>query len=169
VTPPRREENVTWEVLEQEPGVMAEDLVPEGIDWVVVAKSLNRPVRGVNKVYMEWIHPTVRRHLQGTLERDIRGELVRQVVAEGHVYCTDIDFAELAGRIEFRGHNRASLQRLYHDLMLGVLVRGGGGERRRVTAGQVEDYWAASGRAGKNRVQEGRERAIVEAYSSLNP
>ena len=73
---------VIREVLGQKPSAL-EDTKHGDIDWKPISESLTRPDLSVYNVFREIIHPTLRRYLAGTLEQDVRAQLIEQVGREG--------------------------------------------------------------------------------------
>merc|ERR1719319_1884209 len=110
------------EVVGQDPGALERDTVSSNIDWTRIETNMNRPSRHLLSVYSGQIHPTVRRSVAGTLEKDVRGELVEEVRRRGWRYGADVEFDQLARMRRFQGHTRASLRALYSD-MLGATVK----------------------------------------------
>ena len=110
------EENrlIIREVIGQKPSAL-EDTINRDVDWRSIAESLNRPEKRVYKVFINMIQPTLRRHLAGTLEQDVRAQLVQQVGREGWTYSAEVDFGLLEGLPQFKGHTRSSLQHLYTE------------------------------------------------------
>merc|ERR1719150_2240117 len=93
-------------------------------------------------VYARDVHPTVRRHKLGNLEKDVRGELIEQVKKNGWKLGADIEFDKLARLPMFEGHNSCSLQKLYSNkLLAGTMNRLGAKSTREVTVDQVEERW----------------------------
>jgi len=156
------------EVVGQDPGALERDTMPSNIDWTRIGANMNRPSNKLNDVYSGQIHPTVRRSVAGTLEKDVRGELVEEVRRRGWRYGADVEFDQLARMRRFQGHTRASLQNLY-DCMLGMTMRKlpGVESRTEVTVGEVEEWWRNSERRGKTRPMVEKEEGILEAYSRI--
>ena len=53
------------------------------------------------------------RYKAGTLDKDVRAELIQKVKENKWIYSADVKFDELALLPEFEGHNSASLHELY--------------------------------------------------------
>ena len=107
----------------------------------------------------------MRRHLAGTLEQDVRAQLVQQVGREGWTYSAEVDFGLLEGLPQFKGHTRSSLQLLYHNLVSVTAVNQPAlKSKREVTVEDVEEYWRNSTRKDKSKRQVEREQGMVEAY-----
>jgi hypothetical protein len=158
---------VIREVIRQKPSAL-EDTNHGDIDWRTIAESLARPDRSVYRVFISTIHPTLRRHLAGTLEQDVRAQLIQQVGREGWTYSAEVDFSLLAGRPQFQGHTGPSLQRLYFSVMYGVLGKQPAIKSRRdVTVEDVEGYWRNTTRQGPSKRQVEREQGMVEAYQDV--
>merc|ERR1712008_512934 len=101
----------------------------------------------------------------GTLGKDVRGEMLQQVVQEGWSYGANIEFDTLASRPQFRGHTSSSLFNLYDGMMLGTMYKlPGVKSRKEVTVEQVEEWWGSSVRREKSQRQVEKEEGIVEAY-----
>ena len=158
---------VIREVIKQKPSAM-EDTKHGDIDWRPIAESLNRPDTSVYQLFRNMIHPTVRRHLAGTLEQDVRAQLVLAVGREGWTYSTEVDFSLLAGRPQFQGHTHRSLERLYNTLMGNVMEKQPALKSMRdVTVEDVEDYWRTSTRRSKRKSLVERELGIIKAYQAV--
>ena len=158
---------VIREVIRQKPSAL-EDIKQGDIDWGPIAESLTRPAKNVRLAFTSTIRPTLRRHLAGTLEQDVRDQLVQQVGREGWTYSTEVDFSLLAGQPEFQGHTCQSLQKLYGTLMGEVLKKQPAlKSKREVTVEDVEEYWRNSARQTKSQRQVEREQGIVEAYQAV--
>ena len=98
----------------------------------------------------------------------MREHLVQQVGREGWTYSTQVDFSLLAGRPEFQGHTRQSLQTLYSNLMGKVMKKQPAlKSKREVKVEDVEEYWRNSTRQPKSQRQIEREQGIVEAYQAV--
>ena len=135
------------------------------MDWKAIGEKVNRHWISVWKVYQNSIQPTIRRHLAGTLEDDVRGQLIRKARERGWNTRAQFDFHQLAEMSEFRGHTSCSLELLYAS-MLGNLV-----EKRKelkskgeVSLDMVEEWWATTTRRRKSSNIKAKEQAIVSAY-----
>ena len=101
----------------------------------------------------------------GTLEKDVRGELIEQVKENGWKLGADIEFDKLARLPMFEGHNSYSLQKLYFNkLLVGTMYKLGAKSTREVTVNQVEEWWKNSTRPAKMSNTIEKEEHIVEAY-----
>ena len=105
------------------------------------------------------------RYKAGTLDKDVRAELIQKMKEKKWIYGADVKFDELALRPEFEGHNGASLCRLYSSCMLpNAKERFGLNSKKEVTVDQVEEWWNTSNRIAKSETQVQKEERIVEAY-----
>ena len=156
------------EVVGQDPGALERDTMPSNIDWTRIGANMNRPSHRLLVVYSGQIHPTVRRSVAGTLEKDVRGELVEEVRRRGWRFGADVEFDQLARMRRFQGHTGTSLCKLY-DGMLGSTMRKlpGVESTTEVTVGEVEEWWRNSERRGKSRPMVEKEEGILEAYSRI--
>ena len=134
------------------------------VDWRAVAARVHRPVAAVQDVWRGRLLPTVLRHQAGTLDTDLKAELVEQMKAEGWELVSQVNFKQLAGREEFRGHTGNSLHRMYSCMLACIARRSPGRSKREVTVGEVEEWLGSTPRLAKSRVKEDTERAIVAAY-----
>ena len=83
-------------------------------------------------------------------------------------YSIEVDFSLLAGRPQFKGHTRQSLQQLYNKLMGNAMEKQPALKSRRdVTVEDVEEYWRNSNRVTKRKSQVEIEEGIVEAYQAV--
>ena len=135
------------------------------MDWKAIGEKVNRHWISVWKVYQNSIQPTIRRHLAGTLEEDVRGQLIRKARERGWNTRAQFDFHQLAEMSEFRGHTSCSLELLYAS-MLGNLVekRKELRSKREVSLEMVEEWWATTTRRRKSSNIKAKEQAIVSAY-----
>ena len=135
------------------------------MDWKAIGEKVNRHWISVWKVYQNSIQPTIRRHLAGTLEEDVRGQLIRKARERGWNTRAQFDFHQLAEMSEFRGHTSCSLELLYAS-MLGNLVekRKELRSKREVSLDMVEEWWATTTRRRKSSNIKAKEQAIVSAY-----
>ena len=134
------------------------------VDWQAVAGRVHRPVAAVQDVWRGRLLPTVLRHQAGTLDTDLRAELVQQMKAEGWELVNQVNFKELARREGLRGHTANSLHRLYSNMLNVIARRTPGRRKREVTLSEVEEWLVSAPRVAKSRLKVDRERAIVEAY-----
>ena len=119
---------------------------------------------GIYNLYAGTVHPTLRRHKLGTLETDVRGELIQQVKKNDWEVGADIEFDKLARLPQFEGHNRATLNNLYHGMLLNTMKKLGKKSKREVTVEEVEEWWNGSTRHVKHTNLIEKELQIVEAY-----
>ena len=138
------------------------------MDWKAIGEKVNRHWISVWKVYQNSIQPTIRRHLAGTLEEDVRGQLIRKARERGWNTRAQFDFHQLAEMSEFRGHTSCSLELLYAS-MLGNLVekRKELRSKREVSLDMVEEWWATTTRRRKSSNIKAKEQAIVSAYNKV--
>ena len=156
--------------LTQKPNALKDHRPPADTDWEHVGEAVNRLGNGVYGAFVERIQPTILRFLAGTLDRDVRPDLICAVREEGWVYNVDINFNLLAEQPQFQGHTRASLSRLYLVMTMSTLNK----HRdltscREVTVGQVEEHWNNSKRCKKKPKQIASEKQIVDAYLKVKP
>ena len=135
------------------------------MDWKAIGEKVNRHWISVWKVYQNSIQPTIKRYLAGTLEDDVRGQLIRKARERGWNTRAQFDFHQLAEMSEFRGHTSCSLELLYAS-MLGNLVekRKELKSKREVSLDMVEEWWATTTRRRKSSNIKAKEQAIVSAY-----
>jgi len=106
----------------------------------------------------------VRRHKLGTLEKDVRGELIQQVKENKWNLSADVEFDKLARLPQFEGHNSKSLRQKYDLMLLNTMNKLGKKSTREVTAEDVEEWWKNSTRPAKFSNLIEKEQQIVEAY-----
>jgi len=137
-------------------------------DWKAIGEAVNRNWISVWKVFQNSIQPTIRRHLAGTLEDDVRGQLIRIAREMDWNTRDQFDFHQLAKMAEFRGHTSSSLELLF-DSMLGNLVekRKELKSKREVSLDMVEEWWTATPRRKKSSNIRAKEQAIVSAYKKV--
>ena len=119
---------------------------------------------GLYTVYAGTLHPTVRRHKPGTLEKDVRGELIQQVKENDWNLRADIEMDKLARLPQFDGHSSRSLHEEYNVMLLNPMNKLGKKSRREVTVEEVEEWWKNSIRYAKFSNLIEKEQQIVEAY-----
>ena len=120
---------------------------------------------------------TVTSNLKGTLEHDVRGDLIEEVSRRGWKYNADIEFPTLATLPAFKGHTPHSLCQLYGNLLIQVVgkqkrMKGVGQAIREVTVIQVNEWWNGTTKTGKPFKKTGktpekrrREDELVSAYN----
>ena len=113
------------------------------------------------------MHPTVRRHKLGNLEKDVRDELIQQVKENKWNLSADIEFDKLARLPQFEGHSRLSLTNKYFSMLLGTMNKTGKKSYREVTVDEVEKWWKNSTRSAKFSNVIEKEHQIVEAYHKI--
>merc|ERR1719237_466013 len=136
------------------------------LDFKSIASHMERSRMGIQNVYAGTVHPTVRRHKLGTLEKEVRGELIQQVKENGWNLSADIEFDKLARLPQFVGHSSRSLQAKYDNMLLSTMTKLGKKSRswREVTVEEVEEWWNNSTRLAKKSNLIEKEQQIVEAY-----
>ena len=67
------------EVMKQDPAGFDKPIEDNDLDFKSIASHMGRRRVGIHQVYANTVHPTVRRHKLGTLEKDVRGALIQQV------------------------------------------------------------------------------------------
>ena len=153
-------------VFNQNPRVLVlTHMFSYGVDFEPLAKYLNRSKVGVYEEFCDIIHPVLRRYEAGTLEKDVREEMLLYARSRDWRSGIEIDFEEMAGQEQFEGHTRASLHRLFDGMLNNTnhkLV--GKRSKRGITTSQVEEWWNKSERHGKTQRRRSREEAIVQAY-----
>jgi len=155
------------EVLKQDPEAFEKPFEENGLDFKTIAAHMGRPRTGVYKVYAGSVHPTVRRHKLGNLEKDVREELIKQVKENGWKLSADIEFYKLVRLPAFRGHNCTSLYSTYSIMCMAVRNKVGAMSTREVTVEQVEEWWKNSTRRAKGVDVIEKEEQIVEAYNRI--
>merc|ERR1712037_588919 len=133
-------------------------------DFKSIAACMERSNKGLWDVYAGTLHPTVRRHKLGTLEKDVRGELIQQVKENGWNLRADIEMDKLARLPQFEGHNARSLHRMYDSMLGNTMNMLGKKSSREVTVEEVEEWWKNSSRPAKQSNLVEKEQQIVEAY-----
>merc|ERR1712108_72462 len=152
------------EVMKQDPEAFEKPMVDNDLDFKSIASSTGRSRRGIYDVYSSTVHPTVRRHKLGTLEKDVRGELIQQVKENSWNLSADIEFDKMARLPQFRGHNRATLHNMYHRMLLNTMNNLGKKSIRDVAVEEVEGWWNNSTRHVKHTNVIEKEEQIVETY-----
>jgi hypothetical protein len=163
----REEEVILREVMEQNPRALEEMLPGDTIDWAGIARRLNRPKKAVYGKYMRSLHPTLRRHLAGRLEEDVRPALVRRVKERGWVFGADIDYGLVAGIQGFEGHTGESLCLLYHSMMGQVKRKLELDSSRDVRVEQVEEWLERKVSRGKTERKREWEQEVVGIHRRL--
>merc|ERR1719209_1543231 len=102
------------EVMKQDPEAFERPMEGNDLDFKSIASHMRRSRKGIWDVYTGTVHPTVRRYKLGTLEKEVRGELIQQVKENGWKLSADIEFDKLARLLQFDGHSRASLHYKFH-------------------------------------------------------
>ena len=116
---------------------------------------------------------------KGTLEDDVRGELIEEVSRRGWKYSADIEFSTLATLPAFKGHTPHSLSNLYNSMGIQVVGRqkrmmGVSQAFREVTVTQVERWWKGTTKTGKPFKKTGKtpekkrmEEELISAYNAV--
>ena len=154
------------EVMKQDPAVFEKSMEDNDLDFKSIASRMGRGNMGIYTVYAGTVHPTVRRHKLGTLEKDVRGELIQQVKENNWNLSADVEFDKLARLPQFQGHNSKSLRQKYYNMLLSTMTKLGKKSRswREVTVEEVEEWWNNSTRYAKFSNVIEKEQQIVEAY-----
>ena len=153
-------------VFQQNPKVLAlTHMFSHGVDFGPIAETLNRSKMGVYEVFSDDIHPLLRRFEAGTLEKDVREDILSYAKSRGWMSGIEIDFEEMASQEQFKGHTRPSLHRLFDGMLNNTNVKLVGKKSKKgITVSQVEEWWNRSERRGKTPKRKNREDAIVQTY-----
>ena len=157
---------VIKQVLKQNPKAV-EEARAGSVDWEKISTLLDKPWMTVYNTWRYNIHPTLRRHLAGTLEVDVRPALIQKVREGGWTYSKEVEFFWLASLEEFRGHTSSSLDLLYQGMLQAAAKKEGIRTGSQVTIGQVEKWWNSSKMGGKTEPKRAREQQIIESYLSV--
>ena len=159
-------EAIIREVFKQNSNVLAlTHIYSYGVDFGPIAETLNRSKIGVYEVFSDDIHPLLRRFEAGTLETDVREDILIYAKSRDWKSGIEIDFEEMASQDQFKGHTRPSLHRLFDGMLNNTNVKLGGKKSKKgITLSQVEEWWNTSERRGKTPKRKSREKAIVQAY-----
>jgi len=162
-------EVVMREVFRHNPKVLVlEHLHSHGVDFSAIAGLVGRDRPSVYNLYVDSVHPVLRRHEAGTLATDVRPLLIQHLKAQGCRHSAEADLEEAAARAEFRGHTRASLHRLWDGLLNPTVKRLGLSSKRLVTVEQVEEWWSSTGRRPASEARRRRrEEEIVGIYLDI--
>ena len=152
------------EVMEQDAAAFEKPMEYNDLDFKRIALHMGRPRAGIWNFYARLVHPTVRRHKLGTLEKDVREDLIRQVKENGWKLSADIEYDKLARLTQFEGHSSISLYFMYQNMLLRAMIKVGKNSRREVAVDEVEEWWNKSTRFGKRASVVEKEQQIVEAY-----
>merc|ERR1719239_888085 len=156
------------EVMKQDPSAFEKPIEGNNALFKIIAPYMKRPRSALNNVYGRLVHPTVRRHKLGTLEKDVGGELIKQVKKNNWKLSADIEFDRLACLPQFEGHNNISLRDRSHGMILNARSKLEKSiSRREVTVNQMEKWWNASTRRPKRVDQLEKEQSILEAYYAV--
>merc|ERR550532_871438 len=93
------------EVMKQDPAAFEKPMEDNDLDFKKIASHMGRRSMGIHNVYSGTLHPTVRRHKLGSLEKDVRGELIQQVKENSWNLSADIEFDKLVRLPQFEGHS----------------------------------------------------------------
>ena len=152
------------EVMKQDPAAFDKPMEGNDLDFKRIASHMRRGNIGLHNVYSNTVHPTVRRHKLGTLEKDVRGELIQQVKKNRWNLSADIEFDKLARLPQFEGHSSKSLLQKYDIMLFATKRKLGKKSRREVTVEEVEEWWKNSTRPAKQSNLIEKEQQMVEAY-----
>ena len=153
------------EVLKQDSKTFEKRIEDGDINFKVIASLLRRNNSGLYLFYAITVHPTVMRYKAGTLDKDVRGDLVQELKKKKNwIYSADIEYDKLAAMQKFEGHNSSSLWKLYDSMLGNVVEKLGQKTKRDVTLDQVEDWWKTSKRYNKTTRLIEKEQEIVEVY-----
>ena len=156
---------VIEEVLKQNPEAFEKRIEESDLNFKDIASLIGRSRSVLVSFYASTVHPTIMRHKFGTLEKDVRGDLIKEVKKNKKwIFSVDIEFDKLADMQKFKGHNSTSLNRLYRGIMGNVVYKTGQKSVREVTVEQVEEYWITSKRKSKSKSLIEKEQEIVKAY-----
>ena len=155
------------EVLKQDPEAFEKPFEENRLDFKNMSQHMGRSRIRVRTVYASNVHPTVRRHKLGNLEKDVREELIKQVKENGWKLSADIEFYKLVRLPAFRGHNCTSLYSTYSIMCMAVRNKVGAMSTREVTVEQVEEWWKTSTRRAKAVDVIEKEGQIVEVYNRI--
>merc|ERR1719347_1370235 len=111
-------------------------MVDNDLSFTSIASCMGRRRIEIRGLYANAVHPTVRRHKLGTLEKDVRRELIQQVKTNKWNLSADIEFDKLARLPQFEGHNSKSLVNLYFSMLSAITL--GKKTSREVTVYEVE-------------------------------
>ena len=152
------------EVIKQDPAAFEKPMEDNDLHFKSIASCMGRGRTGIYNMYVRTVHPTVRRHKLGTLEKDVRDELIQQVKENKWNLSADIEFDKLARLPHFEGHNSNSLLKEYAGMLLATMKKFGKNSLREVTVDEVEEWWKNSRRHAKFSNVIEKEQQIVEAY-----
>ena len=155
------------EVMKKDPAAFEKPMEDSDLDVKRIASCMGRSLNGLCAMYTCRVHPTVRRHKLGTLEKDVRGELIQQVKENGWDLSADIEYDKLARLPQFKGHSNGSLHDKYTGMLGNAMNKLGKKSRREVTVEEVEEWWKNSTRYAKQSNVIEKEQQIVEAYYSI--
>merc|ERR1719186_1267774 len=130
--------------MKQDPAAFDKPMEANDLDFKSIVSQMGRGRMGIYNVYANTVHPTVRRHKLGTLEKDVRGELIQKMKENGWNLSSDIEFDKLARLPQFEGHSSNSLQKKYHKMLLNTMKNLGKKSQREVTVEEVEEWWKNS-------------------------
>ena len=155
------------EVIKQVPEAFEKPYHETKVDFKTVASQMEkRNNQVVQRRFQGILHPTIMRSKAGTLDKDVRAQLIQKVKENKWIYNADVKFDKLALLPEFKGHNSISLQSLYHSMVGNAKQRFGLSSNKEVTVDQVEEYFNTSNRVAKFKTQIEQEERIVEIYKA---
>merc|ERR1711974_111529 len=155
---------IIGKVMKQDPEAFEKPMEGNGLDFKTIASSMGRRSMGIYNVYAGTVHPTVRRHKLGTLEKDVRGKLIQQVKENDWKLSADIEFDKLARLPQFEGHSSKSIQEKYNSMLWATMKKLGKKSIRDVAVEEVEEWWNNSTRRVKHTDVIEKEEQIVETY-----
>ena len=117
-------------------------------------------------------------NFSGTLQDDVRGDLLEEVMKRGWQFSSDVEFPTLAVMPVFKGHTPNSLSHLYGDMVAQVVgkkkIKGVKLLPKEVTATQVEEWWNSKTKLGKPFKRTGKteskrkwEADLVSVYNEV--
>eukprot|EP00092_Neocalanus_flemingeri_P003075 GFUD01003284.1.p1 GENE.GFUD01003284.1~~GFUD01003284.1.p1 ORF type:complete len:465 (-),score=109.47 GFUD01003284.1:19-1413(-) len=134
-------------------------------DWEEIGRLLNRSVTSVRDRWTHYLEPTLRRYHAGTLDTDVREELINYLVENKLNYPQDIDWDKLVKLPDFAGHTSTSLILLRHSLITCARKKYSM-KYDQVTADVIQHYWHNTSRQKPKQNQIERTGALVEYYIS---
>jgi len=134
--------------------------------YVKIGSLLNRSARSVQQRWLTKLEPILRRHHAGTLDVDIREQLITYLVENNLNYPQDIDWDKLAKMPEYAGHTSRSLERTRNTLMTMALKKFNVNYTN-ITAADLKQYWDNSRRYKlRNKKQQEHLEALLDFYTS---
>ena len=107
--------------------------------------------------------------LSGTLQHDVREELIKEVTRRGWQHSLDVEFPTLANMPAFKGHTPNSLCHLYNSMLGQVVMReskkGVKLAIREVTVTLVDEWWNTRKVISKSEEKKRWEEELVSAFN----